>query len=79
MTKTIDFIFDFASPNGYLAHKALAGVCERTGARVNIIPCLLGGIFKSTGNQAPMIAFGGVKGKLQYEQLEMQRFITRHG
>ena len=52
---------------------------RRTGASVNVIPCLLGGLFKLTGNQAPMTAFGGVKGKLEYERLEMQRFIAKHG
>ena len=79
MTKTIDFIFDFASPNAYLAYRALPQVLERTGARLNIVPCLLGGIFKSTGNQAPMVAFGAVKGKLDYERVEFARFIKKHG
>lgn len=78
MTTTIDFIFDFASPNGYLAYKALAGVTARTGAQVNIIPCLLGGIFKATGNQAPMMAFAGIKGKLDYDMLEMKRFQKKY-
>ena len=81
MTKpgTIDFIFDFGSPNGYLARKALAGISERIGARVNLIPCLLGGIFKATNNASPMVNFGGVKGKLAYEGLETRRFIEKHG
>ena len=79
MPATIDFIFDFASPNAYLAHHALKGVTERTGGEVNYIPCLLGGIFKSTGNQAPMLAFGGIKGKLDYDMLETRRFIEKHG
>lgn len=77
-TKTVDFIFDFASPNAYFAHKALVGVVERTGAQINYIPCLLGGIFKATGNQAPMIAFANIKGKNDYEMLELRRFITKH-
>jgi 2-hydroxychromene-2-carboxylate isomerase len=38
----------------------------------------LGGIFKATGNQAPFVAFGGVKGKLDYEMLEIRRFVTRY-
>ena len=62
MTKSIDFIFDFASPNAYLAHHVLIGMAERTGASINHLPCLLGGIFKATGNQAPMLAFADVKG-----------------
>ena len=79
MSKTIDFIFDFGSPNAYLAWKVLPGIAARTNAQVNIIPCLLGGLFKLTGNQAPMTAFGQVKGKLEYESLETQRFIAKHG
>ena len=78
MSKTVDFIFDFASPNAYLVHKIVPEIEARTGAVFNYIPCLLGGIFKATGNQAPMIAFGGIKNKPEYDAIEMQRFITRH-
>ncbi|MBO9708720.1 MAG: 2-hydroxychromene-2-carboxylate isomerase [Caulobacter sp.] len=77
--KTIDFIFDFGSPNAYLAWKLLPDIAARHEARVNLIPCLLGGIFKLTGNQAPMVAFGGIKGKMEYELLETRRFIAAHG
>ncbi len=75
----IDFIFDFASPNAYLAGKVLPAIAERHGAEIKIIPCLLGGIFKLTGNQAPFNAFAGIKGKLDYEQLELRRFVEKHG
>jgi 2-hydroxychromene-2-carboxylate isomerase len=77
--KTIDFIFDFASPNAYLSWKVLPEIAARAGAKINLIPCLLGGLFKLTGNQAPMTAFGDVKGKLAYERLETERFIKAHG
>ena len=77
--KTLDFIFDFASPNVYLAYKALPGILQRTGASLNIIPCLLGGVFKATGNRAPMVAFADIKGKMDYEMLEIRRFIAKHG
>jgi 2-hydroxychromene-2-carboxylate isomerase len=79
MNKTIDFIFDFGSPNAYLAWGVLPGIAARANAHVNLIPCLLGGLFKLTGNQAPMTAFGNVKGKLEYERLETQRFIAKYG
>lgn len=79
MTKIVDFIFDFGSPNAYLAWKVLPGVAARRDAEVRLIPCLLGGIFKLTGNQAPMVAFGGIKGKMDYEMLETRRFIEAHG
>lgn len=75
----IDFIFDVGSPNAYLAHKVLPGICARTGASVVLKPCLLGGIFKTTGNQAPMLAFGNIRNKMPYEMLETRRFIARHG
>ncbi len=78
MSKKLEFIFDFGSPNAYLAYKVLPPILERTGATLEIIPCLLGGIFKSTGNQPPLIAYGGVKNKVAYERKESERFIARH-
>ena len=78
MTKTVDFIFDFGSPNAYLVHKVLPQIEKRTGVLFNYIPCLLGGVFKSTGNQSPMQAFAKVPSKMDYERLEMQRYFTEH-
>lgn len=79
MSKTVEFIFDFGSPNAYLALPPLREIAARRGAQVKLIPCLLGGIFKATDNRAPMIAFGPVKGKMDYERLEIARFIKKHG
>ena len=79
MPATIDFIFDFGSPNAYLSWKVLPAIAARTGAKINLIPCLLGGIFKATNNRSPVEAFGEVKGKLAYEALETRRFVARHG
>jgi 2-hydroxychromene-2-carboxylate isomerase len=78
MTETVEFIFDFASPNAYLAYRALPPTLQRTGAALQLTPCLLGGIFKATGNQAPMLAFANVRGKIEYDMLEMRRFVARH-
>lgn len=75
MTKQVEFIFDFASPNAYLAYRALSAGGD---VDISITPCLLGGIFKSTGNQAPMMAFANIKNKLAYDFLEIERFIKRH-
>ena len=74
----VEHHFDFGSPNSYLAWKVIPGIEERTGVRFDHVPVLLGGIFKLTGNQPPMVAFGNIKNKPQYEALEMQRFIARH-
>lgn len=73
------FYFDFASPNAYLAHRVIPGIEARTGARFRYVPVLLGGLFKLSGNQAPMVAFAGVPNKLAYERREMERFVARHG
>jgi 2-hydroxychromene-2-carboxylate isomerase len=78
MTPTIEFIFDFGSPNAYLAYRALPPILERTRARLDVNPCLLGGIFKATGNRAPFIAFAPIKGKFEYELLEVKRFVAKH-
>lgn len=79
MPRTVEFIFDFGSPNAYLAWKPLREIAARTGAEIRLAPALLGGIFKITGNRSPMEAFGGVQGKLAYENLETRRFVARHG
>ena len=78
MSATIEFIFDFGSPNAYLAYRALPPILARTGASLAISPCLLGGIFKATGNLAPTVAFAPIKGKLEYEMLELRRFVAKH-
>ena len=57
MTPKIEFLFDFASPNVYLAYRALPPILERTGAKLDVTPCLLGGIFKATDNKSPIVAF----------------------
>jgi len=75
----LEFVFDFASPNAYYCCKVLPGILERTGAELEIVPVLLGGLFKITGNQAPFVAFDGIKGKLDYDMLESRRFQEQHG
>ena len=74
----VEFLFDFGSPNAFLARRAIPGIEQRTGAKFEVVPVLLGGIFKATGNQSPMQAFGHIKNKMAYEQLETQRFIRKH-
>jgi len=76
--KTVEFLFDFGSPNAYLSHRVVPGIEARTGARFVYVPVLLGGLFKLTNNQPPMVAFGNIKNKLPYEMLETRRFVARH-
>ena len=79
MTPKVEFHFDFGSPNAYFSHKLIPGIEQRTGSKFVYVPILLGGVFKATGNVAPMVAFKDVKGKLAYQRLETLRFIKKHG
>ena len=79
MPPVIEFHFDFGSPNAYFCHKVLPSMAVRTGVPVRYVPVLLGGVFKLTNNQAPMVQFKGIKNKNEYQRLEMVRFIKKHG
>ena len=79
MARTVEFLFDFVSPNAYLAWYPLKDVVARTGATLTVTPVFLGGMHKLTGNAPPMIRDAEVKGKVEYGMLEMQRFVAKHG
>jgi 2-hydroxychromene-2-carboxylate isomerase len=79
MPAKVEFHFDFGSPNAYFAHKVIPGIEQRTGARFDYVPILLGGVFKLTNNQPPMLQFKGIKNKSEYQRLEVRRFIKKHG
>lgn len=79
MAKTVELIFDFVSPNGYLVWQPLREIAARQGAQIMITPAFLGGMHKLTGNAPPFIRDAEVKGKNEYAMLEMQRFIAKHG
>ena len=74
----VQFLFDFGSPNAYLCHKVIPSIESRTGARFEVVPILLGGLFKLSNNRSPVEAFAGIPNKRAYDQLEMQRFIAKH-
>ncbi len=78
MSKQVEFLFDFGSPNAYLASKAIPAIEQRTGVAFKYVPVLLGGIFKATGNVSPMVANQGIKNKNEYQSLEIERFIKKH-
>jgi 2-hydroxychromene-2-carboxylate isomerase len=74
----VEHHFDFGSPNCYFAHRAIPAIEDRTGAKFAYVPMLLGGVFKATNNQAPLVAFKDIANKLAYDRLEIKRFIARH-
>ena len=78
MAKSFEFLFDFGGPNSYLAHKMLPELCARTGAEAVYTPILLGGLFKLTNNQAPLMRYAETPAKRNYEMLEFDRFVKAH-
>lgn len=75
---SVQFLFDFGSPNAYLCHKLLPALEERTGVTFEYVPVLLGGLFKLANNRSPMEAFAGIPNKQSYDRLEMKRFIEKY-
>jgi 2-hydroxychromene-2-carboxylate isomerase len=73
-----EFLFDFGSPNAYLAHLLIPAIEQRTGVRFKYVPILLGGVFRLTNNKSPVESFAGIKNKLEFQRLEMRRFLKRH-
>jgi len=76
---SVEFHFDFGSPNAYLAHLVIPALEKRSGVRFVYVPVLLGGVFKATGNVSPAVSLRGIKNKPEYEALEMRRFLEKHG
>lgn len=55
MTPTLEFFYDVVSPYSYLASKRIEAIADRCGVELKWRPVLLGGIFKTIGNQPPAI------------------------
>jgi 2-hydroxychromene-2-carboxylate isomerase len=74
MTSTIEFYFDFGSPTAFLAYQRLKYIAQEYHCEINFHPVLLGGIFKATGNQSPVMLLP----KAVYMNNDLQRFATRY-
>jgi 2-hydroxychromene-2-carboxylate isomerase len=75
MSKSVEFFYDFGSPATYLAHTQMPALAERTGASVRYRPMLLGGVFKATGNQSPIV----IPAKGKWLGGDLNRFARRYG
>ena len=78
-TTAPQFMFDFGSPNAFLSHEAIPAIEQRTGAKFDYVPILLGGVFKATNNKSPAETLAGVKNKPEFNALETERFVKRFG
>ena len=75
----VEFHFDVGSPNAYLSHLVIPEIEKRSGAKFEYVPILFGGVFKATNNRSPAESLRGIRNKPEYERLETQRFLRRHG
>jgi 2-hydroxychromene-2-carboxylate isomerase len=72
---TLEFFYDFVSPYSYLASTRVEALAARTGATLRWRPFLLGGVFKATGNHAPL----DVPAKGRHMWLDLERWARRLG
>lgn len=78
MPSEIEFLFDFGGPNSWFVHRAIPAIEAQGKVTFRYVPVLLGGLFKATGNQPPLMSYGHVAQKVAYDRLEMDRFMARH-
>lgn len=79
MSQTLDFIYDFCSPNAFLAHKVMPKLVADHGVQINYVPVLLSTIFKATNNQSPFQAFSENRQKTAYLTHDLHRYARRRG
>jgi len=75
MSKQVEFFFDFGSPTAYLAYTQLPRIARECGADIAWLPMLLGGVFKATGNQSPVM----IKAKGAWMFVDLARWARRYG
>ena len=75
MSKTVDFYYDYGSPTAYLAWTQLPTICNKHGATLNYKPILLGGVFKGTDNQSPVV----IKPKGKWLLDDVARYAKHYG
>ena len=75
MSRQVEFFFDVGSPTAYLAYTQLSRIAGECGADIVWRPMLLGGVFKATGNQSPVM----IKPKGAWMFGDLARWARRYG
>ena len=70
MPKTVEFFYDFSSPNAYFASVQLPRLVDRLGASIVWKPFLLGGLFKMLGTPMTPMMTNPNKAKASTRDLE---------
>jgi 2-hydroxychromene-2-carboxylate isomerase len=75
---TVVTYFDYSSPFAYLASTRLDAIERATGARVELRPILLGGLFRDIGTpDVPL--FEMPEPKRRYQLVDLERWASRYG
>lgn len=75
---TIELYWDFSSPFAYLGSTQAEALAERTGAKLELRPMLLGAVFKAIGQvDVPLAAFSDAK--KMYMLKDLQRWAAHYG
>lgn len=74
MARTLEFYFDYGSPNAHFAWHRIPPILARTGAQLAYKIMLLGGVFKLTGNESPT----NIKLKNPNQHRDMARFANKY-
>ncbi len=75
---TVEFWFDFSCPYAYLASRSIEAVCAAGGARLELSPMLLGGVFRAIGaGDGPMATLSPAKAASNAR--DMARWAERRG
>ena len=75
MTRTLEFYYDYGSPDSYLADTQVAAIAKRAGATLVRKPMLLGGVFKATGNSSP----AALAQKSRWSAFDMPMWARHYG
>lgn len=71
----MEFFYDFTSPYSYLASTRVEAEARKAGGEVRFRPFLLGGVFKATGNKAPL----ETPAKERHMWVDLARWAARLG
>jgi 2-hydroxychromene-2-carboxylate isomerase len=75
VAKSVEFYFDYGSPNAYLGWKRLAPIAQRTGASIVYRIISLGAVLKATNNVSP----AAIPAKRGNSGNDLRRFASRYG
>jgi 2-hydroxychromene-2-carboxylate isomerase len=75
MREKVEFYYDFSSPYSYLASTKIEGICAKYGVGLDWKPFLVGGVYKETGNRAPL----EVPSKKTYMIQDVKEWASHYG